>query len=230
MAKYSQISHFGVGRRTSVSEGKEFNWEQMDINSLEIPHGKTICMFGGNTTNRPEEANGNAKIVESLLTADNRKKTNIYAFMYATEPFKAENYVVKDYEAEIQMIFEKTFKPMIFDSKGNMKEMQGIEKAFKKLVFASHCGGSHFANNIIEGFYNLLIQKYPESTAEMLINKIQYFSYAPLEIPSHNVNALIIAPYADVNFSWNKALELAEYQKVDLDYPRHSVKKLLKAI
>ena len=63
----------------------------------------------------------------------------------------------------------------------------------------------------------------------MLINKIQYFSYAPLEIPSHNVNALIIAPYADVNFSWNKALELAEYQKVDLDYPRHSVKKLLKA-
>ena len=107
--------------------------------------------------------------------------------------------------------------------------MQGIEKVFQKLIFSSHCGGSHFANLIIDDFHTVLLQKYPKAKADMLINKIQYFSYAPLELPSHNVNALIIAPYADVNFSWDKALAVANEQKVDLDYPRHTIKTLLKA-
>ena len=224
-----QITHMAVGRRAMESEKRDHNWEILDINNLEFPHGKIVCMFGGNNTNRPEESNGNAKIIESFLTSENRKKTNIFSFIYATEPFKSENYVVRDYEEETHILFEKSFLPMILDAKGNIKEMQGVEKAFKKLIFSSHCGGSHFANLIIDDFYTVLTQKYPEATAEMLINKIQYFSYAPLKLPTHNVNALIIAPFADVNFSWDKALSLAEEQKVDLDYPRHSVKKLIKA-
>ena len=229
MAK-SQITHITVGRRAEEDEGLDYNWDNsLDINNLKFPHGKIICMFGGNNTNRPEQSNGNAKIIESLLTEENRKNSNIYAFTYETEPFKSENYVVKDYEEEIHMLFEKSFLPMILDSKGNIKEMQGIEKAFQKLILTSHCGGSHFANLIIDDFFYVLTQKYPEATAEMLINKIQYFSYAPLELPNHNVSSLIIAPFADVNFSWDKALNLAEEQKVDIDYPRHIVKKLIKA-
>lgn len=224
-----QITHMTVGRRAMESEKRDHNWEILDINHLDFPHGKIVCMFGGNNTNRPEESNGNAKIVESFLTSENRKKTNIFSFIYATEPFKSENYVVKDYDEETHILFEKTFLPMILDAKGNIKEMQGVEKAFQKLIFSSHCGGSHFANLIIDDFYTVLTQKYPEATAEMLINKIQYFSYAPLEPPTHNVNALVIAPFADVNFSWDKALSLAEEQKVDVDYPRHIVKKLIKA-
>lgn len=224
-----QITHMAVGRRAMASEKLEHNWEILDINNLEFPHGKIVCMFGGNNTNRSEESNGNAKIMESLLSSENRKKTNIYSFIYETEPFKSENYVVKDYEEETHLFFEKSFLPMILDAKGNIREMQGIEKVFKKLIFCSHCGGSHFANLIIDDFYNVLIHKYPESTAEMLINKIQYFSYAPLMLPTHNVNSLIITPFADVNFSWDKALTLAEEQKVDIDYPRHTLKKLIKA-
>ena len=224
-----QITHMAVGRRAMASEQIEHNWELLDINHLEFPHGKIVCMFGGNNTNRPEESNGNAKIMESLLTSENRKKTNIFSFIYATEPFKSENYVSKDYEEETHMLFEKAFLPMILDAKGNIKEMQGIEKVFQKLIFSSHCGGSHFANLIIDDFHTVLLQKYPKAKADMLINKIQYFSYAPLELPSHNVNALIIAPYADVNFSWDKALAVANEQKVDLDYPRHTIKNLLKA-
>lgn len=225
-----QITHMSVGRRAEEKENIEHNWDNtLDINNLDFPHGKIICMFGGNNTNRPEQSNGNAKIIESLLSAENRKKSNIYAFIYETEPFKSENYVVKDYEDEVHMLFEKSFLPMILDSKGNIKEMQGVEKAFQKLILTSHCGGSHFANLIVDDFFTVLTQKYPEATAEMLINKIQYFSYAPLELPNHNVNSLVIAPFADVNFSWNKALTLAEEQKVDIDYPRHIVKKLIKA-
>lgn len=224
-----QITHMAVGRRAMESENLDHNWELLDINHLEFPHGKIVCMFGGNNTNRPEESNGNAKIMESFLTPENRKKTNIFSFIYATEPFKSENYVVKEYEDEAHILFEKSFLPMILDAKGNIKEMQGVEKAFQKLIFSSHCGGSHFANIIINDFYTVLTQKYPEATAEMLINKIQYFSYAPLELPSHNVNSLIITPFADVNFSWDKALTLAEEQKVDIDYPRHTIKKLIKA-
>lgn len=224
-----QITHMAVGRRAMESENLDHNWELLDINHLEFPHGKIVCMFGGNNTNRPEESNGNAKIMESFLTPENRKKTNIFSFIYATEPFKSENYVVKEYEDEAHILFEKSFLPMILDAKGNIKEMQGVEKAFQKLIFSSHCGGSHFANIIINDFYTVITQKYPEATAEMLINKIQYFSYAPLELPSHNVNSLIITPFADVNFSWDKALTLAEEQKVDIDYPRHTIKKLIKA-
>lgn len=229
MARNNQISHILVGRRTLVSENVEHNWEPLDINDFQIPHGKVAFMFGGNITTGPEEGNGNAKILESFLTPENRKKTNIYSFIYKTEPLKSENYVVPEYENETQLIFEKIFKPLLFDSKGNMKEIQGIEKVFQKLIFASHCVGSHFVNMIIDNYYALLLQKFPETTAEMLINKIQYFSYAPLELPLHNLNALYITPCIDVNHSWYKALEVASSQKVEVDYPRHTINSLLKA-
>ena len=63
----------------------------------------------------------------------------------------------------------------------------------------------------------------------MLINKIQYFAYAPNEMPNHNVNALLIAPYIDPSFSWAKSLAFAESQKVDVDYPKGIIKKIMKA-
>jgi len=63
----------------------------------------------------------------------------------------------------------------------------------------------------------------------MLVNKIEYFAYAPSELPNHNVNALIVLPYEDTSYSFIKSLELAEEQKIDTDYPKGSIKRLLKA-
>ena len=149
--------------------------------------------------------------------------------MYDSEPLRSEGFLGKEYVSDALMLYETTFKPLLFDDKGNMKEMKGIEQALSKIVFAAHCGGSNFVNIIIDEIYNTLTQKYPENTAELLINKLQYYAYAPNEMPTHNVNALLVTPYIDPSYSWAKALEVAENQKVEIDYPKGIIKKLLKA-
>ena len=226
---YTPITLIEVGRRAEESEQLLYNWESLDINSLVFPQDKVVCFFGGNSTTRPEQANGNAKVPDSMISAKNRKKTQIFSFSYKTEPYITDTVFNKMYQSEAELLFEKSFKPLIFDSKGNMKEIQGIEKAFKRLIFNSHCGGSRFVNIIIDKFYDTLIQKFPPATAEMLINKIQYFSYAPLENPTHNVNAVIVSPLVDINNSWNKALDLAVNSKIDIDYPKGIIKRYIKA-
>jgi len=229
MRHVAQIFHIKVGRRASENENLTNNWENLDINNLAVPQGKTIFVFGGNTTNRPEAANGNAKIIKTLLAPEQAENTTILSFFYDSEPMKSEGYLVKDYINEAVLLYEKTFRPLIYDKKGYMKEMKGIEQAFDKIIFASHCSGNKFVNIIIDELYSELITKYPPKTAEMLINKIQLYSYAPYEMPSHNVNAFCVTPYFDPSYSWAKALDLAESQKVDLDYPKGIIKELMKA-
>ena len=229
MIQTAHITHIQVGRRTLEKENIANNWEPLDINNLKIPQNKCVFMFGGNTTTRPEAGNGNIKIIQSLISADQVQKTNLYSFVYETEPYRSESVFAREYQDDALLLYEKTFKPILFDNKGNMKEMKGIEQAFSKIVFASHCGGSNFVNIIVDELYNTLTQKYPPNTASLLISKIQYFAYAPHEVPSHNLNALIITPYSDPSFSWSKALNVAETQKFDIDYPKGVIKKLLKA-
>ena len=229
MAKHDKILLMKVGRRAIASENLPNNWENLDINKLTVPKGKCMFVFGGNTTNRLDAGNGNAKIMESLLSDDNLGKTNIFSFVYENEPFGSDRLMSRDYIEETHILFEKTFKPILFDKKGNMKEMKGIEQEFGKIVFAGHCGGSCFVNIIINDFYDVLLAKYPPKTAELLINKIQYFGYAPIEIIDHNVNGLIISPLIDSTYNWSKTLVVAEEQKVDIDYPKGIIKKLLKA-
>ena len=229
MSTPNYISYIQVGRRAPESEQLEYNWEPIDINQLSFPQGNIVCVFGGNTSNRPEEINGNAKIFESFLNTKNRKKTNIYSFGYKTEPLKNQNFCSKEYVEETDILFLNSFLPMILTDKGELKKEQGIKEVFKRLVLASHCGGSFFANAIIKNFYDVLIQQFPEGVAKQLINQIQYISYAPLEAPPANINAIIITPFSDVNCSWDKALERATEKKVDIDYPRNVTKKLVKA-
>ena len=223
------VNHMHVGIRVPEEENVPNNWKNLDINNLKISHGKNIYLFGGNTTTRPEAANGNAKIIRSLITPDNAKKTNIYSFMYDTEPLKSDGFLRHEYADDIEALIERTFKPMLYDNSGNIKELKGIEQTFSKMVFASHCGGSYFVNSIINEFYNTLLKKYPESTAEQLISKIQYFSYAPMELPEHNINSLYITPFYDSGYSWCKGLKLAENNKIDIDFPRGIMKKIEKA-
>lgn len=230
MSNNRNILYIDVGRRAEESEQLEFNWEPKDINSLNFPEqGKIVCVLGGNNTNRPEAGNGNAKIFESMIPKKYRNKTNIYSFIYKTEPFKIANHCSNEYVEDINILYEKVFMPMLFNSKGYMKTPQGIEKTFKRLILASHCGGSYFANIIISNFYNTLIQEYPPATAELLINKIQYISYAPLEMPIANINGFVIAPFSDINSSWFKAITKASESRVDIDYPKNITKKLIHA-
>ena len=227
--KQTIISHIKVGRRAKEFENFPNNWESLDINNLEIPKGRVILLFGGNTTNRPEAANGNAKIIQSLLSDMNRDKTSILSFMYDTEPIRSQGYLDKTYYEEAIMLFHKSIKPLLYDDEGNIKEMRGIEQVLGRVSFVAHCGGSCFVDVIIDQIYDILTQKYPEKTAEILINKIQYFAYAPNEIPSHNVNAFFVTPFSDPNWSWMKPIELAGETRVDVDYPKGVIKKLLKA-
>lgn len=229
MAKINKITNMQVGRRTEEQEGRENNWETLDINNLVVPQDKTIFVFGGNTTNRPDSANGNAKIIKALITPENKNKIKIISYSYDKEPIHSNGYFSKEFEESAHMIFEKTFKPMLFDKQGRIKEMKGVEQAFSKVVFVAHCGGTNFINIIIDGLYDTLTQKYPPNTAELLINKIKYFAYAPHQMITHNVNAFIVTPYVDTAFSWAKALDMVETQKVDVDYPKGVIKKLLKA-
>ena len=229
MRHAKRIEHIKVGRRADESEQLPHNWEILDVNNLDIAHGKIVFMFGGNTTNRLEAGNGNIKIIESTIDEENSGKARLFSFVYETEPLRSDGFLSKEYINEALMLFENTFKPMLFDENGNMKEPKGIEHVFHKFIFTDHCGGSSFVNIIINQFYNVLIQKYPTKMAEMLVNKIKCFSYAPSEMFEHNVSALVVTPYEDTSFSFIKALELAENQKVDVDYPKGVVKKLLKA-
>ena len=226
------INNISAGIRTTPEQYQPHNWFPLDINNLYLTeHGTYIFDFGGNTTTNPQAANGNAKTPEYLIPQENRDNTIIISFLYKSEPIESSSgRLSKEFEDDALLLFQKTFKPLLFDSKGNMKSKQGIEKVFSKIIFSSHCGGANFVNIIINEFYNTLIEKYSPATAEILINKIQYFSYAPYEMPYHNVNGLIIAPYNDPNHSWAKALNLIDdLGGVDNEYPKGIFNKISKA-
>ena len=231
MAKTAQISSIRIGRRARVDENLPNNWENIDINTFTIPKDKkAVFMLGGNNTNRVEANNGNAKIVSTSLNESNTDKTEVYSFMYETEPIRnSGEYLSAEYVKEAKALYQKVFKPILFDSKGRMKEPKGIEQEFTRMVFVAHCGGCSFVDIIIDEFYNTLLEKYPIGISELLIGKIKYIGYAPCELPRHNVNALFITPYVDVNYSWAKAFENAEREKVDVDYPRGVMTKLFTA-
>jgi len=229
MSQGKQIQHIYVGRRAEESEGLENNWEMLDINNLDLSHGRFVLFFGGNTTNRLEAANGNVKLIKSVVNPEYQSKANFYSFGYVSEPYSSDGYLSKEYINEAVMLYKKHFEPLLFDENGYMKEKKGIEKLFNKLIFGAHCGGSAFVNIIMNGFYESLLKKYPQKTAELLVSKIKYFAYAPNEILDYNANSFVVLPYEDNGFSFIKALELAENEKVDVDYPKGVVKKLIKA-
>lgn len=221
-------THIHMGCRTIGSD--KYNWQSVELKSFKAPQTKMFFVFGGNSTNYPEAANGNAKVVERLLSEDHRNKSNIYSFMYDGEPISPKTkYLFEEYKEEIHNIFETIFKPMFLDNVGNLKEKQGIEKVLKNLVFVSHCGGSNFVNIIIDDIYNLLTEKYHQSIANQLINKLQHFAYAPLELPNRSISGFIVAPFLDNDCSWGKVLDALKGEKIYTDYPKGITKNLFKA-
>lgn len=228
MSKIQADTHIHMGCRT-LDPASKFHWEPIALKLFKPSKNKAIFVFGGNTTNCDEAANGNAKVVEALLTEENRINTDIFSFVYEGEPISSyTKLLLKEYEEETHKIFETVFKPMLFDRDGNIKEKQGIEKVLKSIVFVSHCGGSNFVNIIIDDIYDILTEKYHPSIAKMLISKLQYFSYTPNVLPNKNVSSFIITPYLDNNYSWKKVLEAIIDEKIYTDSPKASTKSLLK--
>lgn len=228
MAKIELDTHIHMGCRT-LDEGIEKHWQQQDLKNFKVPQGKTIFVFGGNSTNREDAANGNAKVVGKLLTEENRSKVNIYSFLYDLEPISPLNFcILEEYEREVHEIYKKIIDPLFRDRIGNLKERQGIEKVLNNMVFVSHCGGSEFVNIIIDDICETLKEKYHSSEVELLIGKLQYFAYAPNSLPNKKVNGAIITPYRDVNNSWTKAISEVREKRIDVDYPRGVLKRILK--
>lgn len=221
-------SKIHLGRREGAEKGVNHNWTDLTPYEADLTQ-PTILVFGGNITDNSEFANGNAKCVESLLDEKTRKNTQILSFMYKNEPISTMGGMMsQDYLEELHKIYNALFKPLLYDRAGRMKEKQGIEKIFRKLIFVAHCGGSNFVNRIIDDFYLTLLEKYPPATAEILVSKIQYFAYAPNQYPNHEVNSLFINPYIDTNHSWSRMLNLFSEQRVDTDYPKGLNKELSK--
>lgn len=218
-----------VGRRALPSENLEHNWEWLDLNGLEIPQDDNVWLLGGNTTNEGSSANGNAKIIESVMDPAKRKRTNIYSFMYEAEPLDSNCALLPEYEEEMRRAFEMLFKPKLYDRSGNIKSKKGIETFLQKQTFVAHCGGSNFVNIIIDEIYNCIEKEYSEAEANFLIKKVQYYAYAPSELPRYDVSAFMVMPYADQSYSWSKGLKLAEEQDVEVDFPRGIVRRLLKS-
>ena len=54
-------------------------------------------------------------------------------------------------------------------------------------------------------------------------------TYAPCELPRHEVNCFVIAPFADMEFTWKLMLDAAEDKKLATDYPKGITQKLLRA-
>ncbi len=229
MKKVKLDTHIHMGCRT-VNKDHEYNWVDEDLKSFKIPQNKSIFVFGGNNTNRADAANGNAKVIDRLLTDTNRAKTNIYSFIYDAEPIDPRTKLLtEEYEIELHQIFENMFKPLFLDRIGNLKEKQGIEKVLKNLVFVSHCGGSNFVNVLIDDLYDLFTTKYHPSDADHLIGKFQYFTYAPNVLPYHTVKATVITPFIDTEYSWEKVFSLVKDKRIDIDHPKGAVRKILKA-
>ena len=175
MAKTAQISSISIGRRAREDENLPHNWENIDINTFTIPKDKKVVfMLGGNNTNRVETNNGNAKIVTTSLSETNTAKTEVYSFMYETEPIRnAGESLSIEYVQEAKALYQKVFKPILLDGKGQIKEQKGIEREFSRIVFVAHCGGCSFVNVIIDEFYKTLLEKYHPNMAELLIGKIK---------------------------------------------------------
>lgn len=230
MTKTQIDSLIHMGQRIPNSQF-EHSWKPIDIQDFTpILNKKTIFIFGGNTTNYPEAANGNAKIVEKLLDMENKNKVDIFSFLYDKEPISSHSkLLLSEYEDEINQIYYTIFEPMFLDNSGNIKEKQGVEKVLKNMIFVSHCGGSDFVNIIIDRIYNLLLEKYHPSVALQLISKFQYLSYAPYSLPNKDVKSFIISPCFDINASWSKVLSDIEEEKIYTEFPKNAIKRLLKA-
>ena len=230
MNKQNRFGNIQLGKRERSEERQtEHGWYNLDPYDTVLTR-PAVVIFGGNTTDNPEFANGYAKIIESFLLEKYRKNYEIFSFYYKTESIdNVSKGLNKDYYDEIHEIFESMFKPMIYDKiTGKMKELQGIEKAFRSLILVGHCGGCNFISEIIDDFYFELINKYSPATAEMLIKKIQYMGYAPNKFPSLKTNSLFIAPFRDSNFSWANVVSRIEEDKPDNDYPRNIHKEFKK--
>lgn len=226
-AQTDNILHMGIRK---PEQNLEHNWQTIKIEDFVPSQKNKMCfVFGGNTTNCEEAANGNAKVVERLLPVRNRNAIDVYSFVYDKEPLTSSGLMLEEYENEINQLFLTVFKPLFLDYVSNIKEKQGVEKVLKNMIFVSHCAGSDFVDYIINDIYNLLLEKYHPSIADQLISKLQHFSYAPYHIPTKNVSNFIIAPYHDINASWAKVLNRVCDEKTQVEFPKNSVKDLLKA-
>ena len=228
MAKIEIDKNIHMGQRIS-GKGYDRNWVMRDLKTFKPSQGKSIFVFGGNATNRYDAANGNAKVLENLLNDKNKGKVDIYSFVYDTEPISAATRALRqEYINECNELFNRIFKPLLLDKLGNVKTKQGLEKVFKNNIIVSHCGGSEFANIIIENIYDTIAKGYHPSVAKQLIQKLQYFSYAPSILPMHNVKGYIITPFYDYEHSWTSVLNEVQDKRIDISFPKGSVENILK--
>ena len=227
------ITHIKVGRRSNPSEKRPNNWEDMDTNNLNLPErDKIVFCFGGNTTTNEPAANGNAKIIASLINPDCMADTSIFSFYYDKEPFTSQITLLPEFKKDTETLYSKIFQPLLYDKDGTIISQQKIEALFNRIILTAHCGGSSFANTIIESMYKTLQERYSPNTALNLINKVQYYAYAPSHLPNTKLQpkSLYITPFFDIHGSWqNAVITIENNQKLYTAHPDGIFRRLLDA-
>lgn len=182
---------FGLGRRVN---GISNNWEPLnpDVYLINKP---TVLVVGGSGTEGIRSANGNAKIVKSLLDST-KTEADVLSIYYngKTPNHKMLEYYTRRFTRDL-------FMPLICG--GGNKRLSSLE-ACKNMrnvtIFAHSMGGETVYNMISELQYIMNNLNYSEDVISKVIKQIFVVSYG-VTMVTPNVNYLNIVSPMDEQFA-----------------------------
>lgn len=217
-----------VGQRNSSRENKwsTINLEDKKLNLANLLKKKTIIVLGGNTTTDERTANGNAKIVESLLEGVDKDDYNLLSVDYMGTLIDEGKLILRDEKKpDLDYLFKKLLFPvLVAKSAGGeyeLKKDKQLTNAFSNLIFVTHCAGNLALSHILQDLNTVLVNG--GKTAEQVNNimsSIQVLSYAPYVYLDCPVSATSITPFHDNLGTWRAVLEKMLEKKGASVYPQ----------
>lgn len=182
---------FGLGKRIN---GHANNWEPLnpDVYLINKP---TVLVVGGSGTEGIRSANGNAKIIQSLLNSTNTDAELLSLYYNGKTP------TPKMLEFYTRRFTRDLFKPLLCG--GGNKKLSSLE-ACKNMrnvtIFAHSMGGETVYHMIAELQYMMQDLKYTEDVISKVIKQIFVISYG-VTMVTPNVNYLNIVSPSDEQFA-----------------------------
>ncbi len=182
---------FGLGRRINTHSN---NWESLnpDVYLINKP---TVLVVGGSGTEGIRSANGNAKIIKSLLDSTNTNAELLSLYYNGKTPSpKMLEYYSRRFTRDL-------FTPLLCG--GGYKKLTSLE-ACKNMrnvtIFAHSMGGETVYNMIAELQYMMRNLNYSEDVVSKVIKQIFVISYG-VTMVTPNVNYLNIVSPTDEQFA-----------------------------
>ena len=164
---------FTIGRRAKVYENIPHNYQIIDLNSYK-PNRPIVLILGGNGSTDDRAANGNAKLIESMLGVFGDDvdllSVNYNQPVSLVEPFITLN---------CKELVEKLFIQYISDN-GKRLDIETACKNMRNVTIFAHCVGvSGPMKRIVSLLYNKLIDlNYNTTEREQILSQIVMVAYA----------------------------------------------------